>query len=180
MKGNEGFLALGTLVVALMVLAARGWDGDGRWNPTREAAPARFERGLSGERSITLSAGPGGHFFFEAEAFGPGAGRGEGAPVRFMVDSGASVVTLTESDARRAGITLEDRDYNRAFDTANGTIRAASAKLDRLVIGDAVLDDLFVSVVRDEQLSGSLFGVNGLNRFDRRETTADRLVLTMD
>ena len=177
MKGNEGFLALGTLVIALVILAARGWDGDGRWDPTREAAPARFETNEYGERSVSLRAGPGGHFFFEAEAVGPG---GQAADVAFMVDSGASFVTLTESDARRVGLDLQDRDYNRQVETANGTILAASAKLDSLRIGDAVLDDLFVSVVRDEQLSGSLFGVNGLNRFDRRETTRDRLVLTMD
>lgn len=178
MRGNEGFLALGTLVIALVFLAARGWDGDGAWNPTREAAPARFETNEYGERSVVLRAGPGGHFFFEAEAFGPDAQRG--APVRFMVDSGASIVTLTESDARRVGIELQDRDYNRPVETANGSILVAGAKLDRLEIGEAVLDDVFVSVVRDEQLSGSLFGVNGLNRFDRRETTRDRLVLTMD
>ena len=178
MRGNEGFLALGTLVIVLTFLAARGWDGDGRWNPTREAAPARFETNEDGERSVVLRAGPGGHFFFEGEA--ASAGNRRGVPVRFMVDSGASFVTLTESDARRAGIALEDRDYNRPVDTANGTIMAASAKLEALRIGDAVLDDLFVSVVRDEQLSGSLFGVNGLNRFDRRETTRDELILTMD
>ena len=176
MRGNEGFLALGTLAVALAALAARGLDDGGAWNPTREAAPARFER-AGGEERIVLEAGPGGHFFFEAEAAAEGS---RGAPVRFMVDSGASLVTLTESDARRAGLQLEARDYDRPVDTANGTILAASAKLDAIRIGEATLDDVFVSVVPDDKLSGSLFGVNGLNRFDRREVSADRLVLTMD
>ena len=172
MRGREGLVAIAVLSVVLLFFGLRGFDTQGRWNPTREAGPARFETGADGEGRVVLAAGPGGHFFFEAEA--------DGAPVRFMVDTGASYVTLTESDAERAGLEVGPEDYTVPFETANGRVYAAGGTIERLRIGDAVLEDLAVAVVPDEQLSGSLFGVNGLNRFDRRETTRDELVLSVE
>ena len=49
-----------------------------------------------------------------------------GAPVRFLVDTGASLVFLTPDDARAAGLTPRDLDYTQRVDTCNGTVRAAS------------------------------------------------------
>ena len=169
MRGNEGFLALAVLAVALLYLGSRAWDGDGRFNPAREPAPTRFEDG--GDR-LVLSAGPNGHFFFEAEA--------NGAPIRFMVDSGASLVTLTEADARRAGLEPRRGETRLPFDTANGTVMARVGEIDELRLGSAVMRDLRVAIVPDDRLGGSLFGVNGLNRFSRREASADELVLYVD
>jgi aspartyl protease family protein len=171
-RGREGFLAIGVLAAVLLYFGLRGFDGTGAWNPMREAAPARFEAEADGSGRIVLAAGPGGHFFFEAEA--------NGAPVRFMVDTGASYVTLTESDAERAGLTFDEGDYNVPFETANGRVYAAGGTIGTLRIGDALLEDLAVAVVPDDSLSGSLFGVNGLNRFDRRETTRDELILSVE
>lgn len=169
MTNNYGFLAVGVLAIALLFLASRDFDAEGRFDPLRHGPPARIETGAGGEARIVLEAGPGGHFFFEGEA--------DGAAVRFMVDTGASVVTLTESDARAAGLRFGRGDFRVPFETANGTVYAAPARLSTLRIGSAVIEDLDVAVVRDKSLGGSLFGVNGLNRFTRRETTADELVL---
>ncbi|MBB4658142.1 TIGR02281 family clan AA aspartic protease [Parvularcula dongshanensis] len=171
MRERAGFYAVATLAVVLLFLAMRGFDSRGHWNPAREVEPARFET-VDGEQRIVLRAGPSGHFFFQAEA--------NGAPVRFMVDTGASYVTLTESDAERAGLRFSPEDFTLRFETANGAVYAAGGTLDELRIGDAVIRTLAVVVVPDDKLGGSLFGVNGLNRFDRRETTRDELVLTVE
>ena len=165
MRGTEGFIALGVLIVALLYLASGSFDAEGRFDPTRER-PASV---LSGDGRLTLRAGPGGHFFFE--------GRANGVPVRFMVDSGATVTALTRGDAARAGIILTEADFRYTVETANGTAEVARAVLDELVIGDVVIENLDVSVAADDRLGGSLFGVNGLNRFSRREASADELVL---
>ena len=166
MNGKEGFIALAVLALALVFMGSRAFDADGRFDPTRER-PAAIRAG--GDGRLVLSAGPGGHFFFEAEA--------NGAPIRFMVDSGATVTALTRSDATRAGLAVTDRDFAYEVETANGTARVARGTLDRLVIGDVVLEDLAVTISADDRLGGSLFGVNGLNRFDRREASAEELIL---
>ena len=166
MRGSEGFLALGVLALALVFLGSRAFDADGQFDPTRER-PAPIRSG--GDGRLVLSAGPGGHFFFEAEA--------NGAPIRFMVDSGATITALTRSDAQAAGLDVTDRDFAYEVDTANGTARVARGVLDRLVIGDVVIEDLAVTISADDRLGGSLFGVNGLNRFGRREASANELVL---
>ena len=171
MRGNEGLIAVAVLGVALAFLGARLWDEEGAFNPVRSAQPARFVDGAGGGR-IVLDADRGGHFYLDGEA--------NGAPVRFMVDSGASIVTLTADDARAAGIALRERDYDRPFSTANGTVMSAVTELPELIVEGVRLQDVTVAVSKPGALEVSLFGVNGLNRFARRETTADEMVLVVE
>ena len=166
MRGHEGFITLAVLGVALVFMGSRAFDADGQFDPTRER-PAAIRS--DGDGRLVLSAGPGGHFFFEGQA--------NGAPIRFMVDTGATVTALTRSDARAAGLDVSDRDFAYEVETANGTARVARGVLDSLVIGDVLIEDLAVTITADDKLGGSLFGVNGLNRFGRREASADELVL---
>ena len=171
MKGNEGLIALAVMTITLAFLGARLWDDEGDFNPVRAPQPARFVDG-PGSGRIVLDADRGGHFYLDGEA--------NGAPIRFMVDSGASIVTLTADDARAAGISLADRDYNRPFSTANGTVMSAVTELPELTVEGVRLRDLTVAVSKPGALDTSLFGVNGLNRFARRETTAGEMVLVVE
>ena len=171
MKGNEGFVALGTLVLVLAFFAMRMWDADGAFNPVRAPQPARFLDG-EGAGRLVLDADRSGHFYLE--------GRANGAPIRFMVDSGASIVTLTAEDAAAAGLRPADRDYDRPFSTANGTVMSAVTQLPLLEVEGVQLTDVTVAVSRPGALDTSLFGVNGLNRFARRETTAGEMVLVVE
>ena len=52
--------------------------------------------------------------------------------------------------------------------------------LPELKIGAITLRDLRISVLPDDKLDESLFGTNGLNRFAKRETTSDKLILYTD
>src|SRR5262249_48524117 len=59
----------------------------------------------------------------------------DGRRLDFMVDTGASVVTLTESDAARLGFHPGPRDYVAQLKTANGTVRGAPLRLGMGEIG---------------------------------------------
>jgi aspartyl protease family protein len=110
-----------------------------------------------------------GHFEVEA--------RIEGRKLSFMVDTGASVIALTASDAARLGIHPAQREFVTEVKTANGTVRAAPATLDKVEVGDLVVRDVAALVMPDEALSDNLLGLSFLSRLRRFEYSAGRLVL---
>src|SRR6266545_2297047 len=78
--------------------------------PAEQTAPAN-------SCSMTISRGDNGHFRVEGVI--------DGRRMAFLVDTGASVIALRESDAGRLGIHPAQRDYTANVATANGTVRAA-------------------------------------------------------
>jgi aspartyl protease family protein len=87
-----------------------------------------------------------------------------GAPVRFMVDTGASSVVLTTSDAAAAGYGRGNHSFNVTMATANGRARAAPIKLREVRIGQLAIDDVQALVA--ENLNTSLLGMTFLKRLD--------------
>jgi aspartyl protease family protein len=121
-----------------------------------------------GARVLTLRAGAGGHFWVDAED--------NGSTVRFIVDTGATNVVLSEEDAERAGLRLSPRDYTALQRTAGGTVRAAPVTLREVRIGAFGLSDVEAAV--NPALSGvSLLGMTFLNRLDGYEVRGDSLRL---
>lgn len=102
------------------------------------------------------------------------AGSINGAPVRFLVDTGASMVSLGASDARRAGI-----DYRRGspgyVQTANGISNAWSVRLDTVRIGGVILHGV-EGIVQENDLPFVLLGMSFLKRTDMQRE-GDRLIL---
>jgi aspartyl protease family protein len=157
------------MAVVLLFFGLRSVDDQGRFNPLRDPLPDRVEA-VGGEiERIIISAQRDGHFLLQTEI--------DGRPTRMLVDTGASIVTLRESDARKAGLTVSEGDYRIPFSTANGQVYGAPAQLPELTISGVTLRDLDIVILPDDRLQMSLFGVNGLNRFARRETTRDELIL---
>ena len=76
-----------------------------------EGAADRKDRKPGFERSLSLRAGTNGHFNTRAEM--------NGRSVDVMVDTGASLVSLSYEDARSAGIYLNDADFKYRSSTAN-------------------------------------------------------------
>lgn len=110
-----------------------------------------------------------GHFEVDAEV--------NGRPVRFLVDTGATSTVLTESDAASVGIDVAALAYTIPIQTANGTARAARARIDTLDIGSIRRQSLPVLVAADGQLGQSLLGMNFLNTLGGLDIRQDRLVL---
>ena len=61
------------------------------------------------------------------------------------------------------------RDYTAIVSTANGRIKAAPAKLERIEVGDITVFDVPALVLPDEALSKNLLGVSFLSRLRRYE-----------
>ena len=120
-------------------------------------------------RSVIVPRDVRGHFQVDA--------RIEGRKLSFMIDTGASVIALTASDAARLGIHPAQRDFVTEVKTANGTVRAAPAKLDKVEVGDLVVRDVAALVMPDAALSDNLLGLSFLSRLRRFEYSAGRLVL---
>ncbi len=109
--------------------------------------------------SLVYHAGPGGHVVLDADV--------DGAPVHFIVDTGATFVTLTPADAAAIGYGRGDLDFSIKMGTANGVTRAAPITLREVRIGQLELEDVPAAVV--ENLSVSLLGMSFLSRLDHWE-----------
>lgn len=99
-----------------------------------------------------------------------------GAPVRFLLDTGASMVVLTPDDARRAGVSPGREHFTARADTANGATVMARVMLDEIVVGDKRVAQIGAAVVQDN-LKVSLLGQNWFSRLKAVTITGDRMVL---
>ena len=99
-------------------------------------------------------------------------GRVNGVPVRFVVDTGANVVVLTASDARRAGVTLGAA--TQRMETASGGSAMRWATLGELDIAGQRLTQTRAAVVA-EGLNMSLLGQNALAQLNSVTLTRNRL-----
>jgi aspartyl protease family protein len=122
-----------------------------------------------GPRTVVIQRDARGHFAIE--------GAIDGRRVGFMVDTGASVIALTERDAGRLGYHPAPRDYVAQVRTANGTVRAAPVKLDMVEVGGVMVRDVDAIVMADKALSENLLGLSFLSRLHRFEYREGRLVL---
>ena len=112
--------------------------------------------------------GPNGHYHLTAIV--------NGTPLRFVVDTGATDVVLSTSDAERVGIDLDTLVYSGRARTANGEVRIAPVRID-ITLGDTQARGLRASVNEDD-LFQSLLGMSYLSRFSRVEIARGELILT--
>jgi len=113
--------------------------------------------GPAGSR-IVLAVDSGGHYVTP--------GNINGRAVQFMVDTGATAVSISASDAQRIGL-----DYRRgrqvALNTANGTVPGYVVRLDSVRIGDVEVHGID-AIVSPQTMPYVLLGNSFLNRFQMR------------
>ena len=105
------------------------------------------------------------------------AGQVDGKTINFMVDTGATVVALNESSAAALGLKPTPADYNASVGTANGSVRAARARLATVEVGGVIVHDVDAIVLPDEALKENLLGLSFLSRLKRLEFAEGKLVL---
>jgi aspartyl protease family protein len=116
----------------------------------------------SSARSVTLSAGAGGHFITDGQI--------NGGAIRFMVDTGASTIAIPASDAIRLRI-----DYKKGrrgtTQTAAGPAEVFLVRLDSVRVGDIEVQNV-EAVVIERGLDIALLGNSFLNRMEMRRDGA--------
>ena len=101
----------------------------------------------------------------------------DGADMPVLIDTGATVVALRESDARLAGYHVRDRDFTVPVQTANGTKYAAPIVLRSVEIGSIRVRNVEALVSRDDQLGVNVLGMSFLGRLDGFRFESGHLVL---
>lgn len=120
----------------------------------------------SERQSATLAAGAGGHFSVE--------GAINGGAVRFVVDTGATVIALPASDASRLGLDYRGGPVGTA-QTAAGPTPAYRVRFDTVRVGGIELNNV-EGVVIEKGLNVALLGMSFLNRVEMRRE-GDRMTL---
>lgn len=133
---------------------------------TGEVMP--FQASENADGDLVLKRGNDGHFHMEV--------RVNGEPIRFLVDTGASIVTLSEDDARRAGYDPSTLDYTLQFSTANGTAWGAPIRIDQMRAGPLIARDVRAAV-GGAGMSKSLLGMSFLNQLNGFSVAGDTLTL---
>jgi len=130
---------------------------DGRRQTLKIGQPY-VAKAASGAESVTLSADARGHFVAH--------GTVNGAAIRFLVDTGATLVALPAADARRAGVLYVNAPRG-TVSTAGGPAVAYKVKLDNVSVGSVTLTSVD-AVVIEQGLTVPLLGMSFLGRMDIR------------
>ena len=109
-----------------------------------------------------------GHFYADALV--------DGTPVRFLVDTGASMVALTGADARALGLSWSDSDIRIVAQGASGPVRGVFAELDSIRLGGHKAHAV-EAVIVPHGLGVSLLGQSFLATVQPLRIEGDRMVL---
>jgi len=111
---------------------------------------------------------PDGHFYADANV--------EGTPIHFLIDTGASMVALTGSDASSAGLSWDDDHLQIVGQGASGPIYGVPATLDKVSLGDFTRHDV-AAVIVPSGLPVSLLGQSFLSQMGKLDISGDRMTL---
>lgn len=105
-----------------------------------------------------------------------GSGSINGHPVKFVVDTGASAISMNEAHARRIGIDFRYQGDPISVSTANGVVRAYKVNLDKVKVGNIELPHVTGIVHEGNSPTIILLGMSFLNQLDMHRD-GNRLVL---
>lgn len=121
----------------------------------------------SGRASVTLQPDSRGHYTVQGQI--------NGGSARMLLDTGATMVAMPASDAKRLGINYKNGRMGQVS-TANGVAQAYLVKLDTVRVGDIELHQVD-ALVQETGLPIILLGMSFLNRTDMRRE-GEHMVLT--
>ncbi|MGB3470436.1 MAG: TIGR02281 family clan AA aspartic protease [Erythrobacter sp.] len=159
---------------AILMVPREGADEAESAKPSASAGSSTFASGphsgwASGDH--TLDRQSDGHFYASASV--------DGAAVRMMVDTGASVIALTGRDADAAGLHWDEAEVRVIGQGASGAVYGVPARLREVEIGGIVRRNVN-AVIIPEGLGVSLLGQSWLAQVDGVEITDDQMVLRTD
>lgn len=158
------------LVGALSAVGAAGAVVN--FDPSRQAPQANVQlattpvSNTAAPAQVTKAAD--GHYWATADV--------DGSAVRFLVDTGATAVALTATDAQRLGLDLGKLTFGVPVTTADGKTMAAQVKLRSVTIAGARVENVDALILRTG-LETSLLGMSYLGRLSSFEATRTALIL---
>ena len=153
-------VAVGQSLAGVKVISVQGDQAvievGGKKRPLRVGQHAIGTASADGSGKIVMTADNQGHFYT--------TGTVNGVSVRFLVDTGATMISLGKSDARRIGL-----DFNRGqkglTETANGQGVVSKVQLDTVRIGDVTLHNVD-ALIHQTDMPMALLGMSFLNRME--------------
>lgn len=113
------------------------------------------QRIVGGETVVPMS--PDGHFWLSAQV--------NGVTTRFLVDTGATLTALSADSAQEAGVEPRPGGLPIMLGTANGTVAAELATLDRVAFGNIEAEGLD-AVIAPNLGRTNVLGMNFLSRLE--------------
>jgi aspartyl protease family protein len=105
---------------------------------------------------VTIKRGADGHFRGDVSV--------NGHSIAMLLDSGASLVTLTERDAATAGVFPAPNAYTGRARTAGGEVPFAQVTIDRITLGGIERRNVPAAVMQGDALPQSLLGQSFLGQ----------------
>ena len=154
------FLAVTMMGIALGLLLPGG--------KPKAAPPAALAATVTDQpRETVLEREDNGHFFTVADV--------NGEPIKFVVDTGATTVALTEDDARRAGVMFDPGQFEVVGSGASGAVRGQDVELKDVLLDGKRVSDIHALVL--DGLTISLLGQNYLRHLDSVSISGDKMTL---
>lgn len=158
-------LAWIAIFAALFAIFSFRFEFIGIWERVKADISGTAGQSISGE-AIQLRRQDDGHYWLMVDI--------NGKPVRFMVDSGATMTAINANTAREVGV--EAIGYPIILSTANGRVAAKRANVQLFTIGSHVIENHSV-VVSDRFGNVNLLGMNFLNNMQSWRVEGNMMVL---
>jgi aspartyl protease family protein len=158
--GQPRTVAVGQTVDGVKLVSIQGDQAiieiNGKKRPLRVGQHAVGSSAADAAGQVTLAADGQGHFFTN--------GTVNGVSVRFLVDTGATMISLGKSDAQRIGLDASQGQRGISH-TANGQISVTRVRLDSVRVGDVTLHNVD-ALVQQNDMPIALLGMSFLNRME--------------
>jgi len=163
-------VAVGQALGGVRLLSIQGdqvvIEVDGRKRSLRVGQHAEGSVSADGGGKVALTADGQGHYFTN--------GTVNGSSVRFLVDTGATMVSLGAGDARRIGLDAS-KGQRGLTNTANGQASVTKITLDTVRVGDITLHNVDALVMQND-MPVALLGMSFLSRMDMQRD-GDKMTL---
>ncbi|MGN6671138.1 MAG: retropepsin-like aspartic protease family protein [Candidatus Nucleicultricaceae bacterium] len=140
-------------------------------SPSKDASATTEKenvRVLRGNESLSFRKSLDGHFYLTIEV--------QGKPIRFLLDTGATRVVLSQSDAKKLGIHPSERDYKYPAHTANGITYNAFVTIPTMKLGPLTLHEVPAAVSKMDDMT-SILGMSFLDKIPSWTMKGDYLMI---
>jgi len=145
------------------------YAGETNWTTkSRDAAAVAVSDAAARPSEVRIRRASDSHFYADTEV--------EGRQVRMLVDSGASLVALTRSDAEAIGLNVDSLPIGGTAQTAGGPVPMRIVVLDKVDVDGIVVRDVQAAVI-DADMGVSLLGQSYLAKLAAVNVEGDTMTL---